>query len=116
VAKLHASLPNARELDELTDQYWQAAEDDMWSSKLDAYLHEQVRQLAPQARVLSRRVLVCAVLLTGAEPVRAGAGSRFGAADRMRRDRKERPRRGGRERDTGIAEEDGTGQHPMPAR
>jgi hypothetical protein len=47
VAKLPANLPNARELDELTDQYWQAAEDDRWSSKLDAYLHEQVGQLAP---------------------------------------------------------------------
>jgi hypothetical protein len=32
----------------------------------------------------------------------------------MRRDRRERPRRGGRERDTGSAEEDGNVQHRMP--
>src|ERR1700733_8381135 len=50
------------------------------------------------------------------EPWRAGAGSRFGVADRMRRDRRERPRRGGRERDTGSAEEDGNVQHRMPCR
>ena len=34
----------------------------------------------------------------------------------MRRDRRERPRRGGRERDTGSAEEDGNVQHRMPCR
>ncbi len=32
----------------------------------------------------------------------------------MRRDRTERPRRGGRERDAGSAEEDGNVQHRMP--
>lgn len=41
------------------------------------------------------------IFLAGAESWRAGAGSRFGEADRMRRDRRERPRRGARERDNG---------------
>ena len=40
----------------------------------------------------------------------SGIGSRFGEADRMRRDRRERPRRGGRERDNETAEEDRTVQ------
>jgi len=35
----------------------------------------------------------------GADRQRVGAGSKFGEADRMRRDRRERPRRGGRELD-----------------
>jgi hypothetical protein len=42
--------------------------------------------------------------------------SRFGEADRMRRDCRERPRRGGRERDTWIAEEDGVMQHRVASR
>ena len=41
------------------------------------------------------------VFPAGAEPWRAGAVSRFGEADRMRRDRREQPTRGGRERDNG---------------
>jgi hypothetical protein len=45
VVRPYADLPNARELDQLTDQYWQATDDDDWGSKLDAYLSEQVRLL-----------------------------------------------------------------------
>jgi hypothetical protein len=45
VVKPYADPPNADELDQLTDQYWQAADDDDWGSKLDAYLIEQVRLL-----------------------------------------------------------------------
>ena len=37
------------------------------------------------------------------KPVRVDVGSAFGEADRVRRDRRERPRRGGRERDNGPA-------------
>lgn len=46
VVNPYAGLSNARDLDRLTDQYWQAADDDDWGSKLDGYLREQVRQLA----------------------------------------------------------------------
>jgi len=46
VVKPYAGLSNARDLDRLTDQYWQAADDDHWGSKLDVYLREQVRLLA----------------------------------------------------------------------
>lgn len=46
VVKPYAGLSNARDLDQLTDQYWQAADDDDWGSKLDVYLREQVRLLA----------------------------------------------------------------------
>ncbi|HXT91512.1 MAG TPA: DUF4375 domain-containing protein [Trebonia sp.] len=42
VVKPYAGLPNADDLDQLTDQYWQAADDDDWGAKLDTYLHEQV--------------------------------------------------------------------------
>lgn len=45
VARPYAGLSNADELAQLTDQYWQAAADDDWGIKLDAYLREQVRQL-----------------------------------------------------------------------
>jgi hypothetical protein len=45
VVKPYADLPNVRELGQLTDQYWQAADDDDWGSKLDTYLSEQVRLL-----------------------------------------------------------------------
>jgi hypothetical protein len=56
------------------------------------------------------------VFLVGADPWRVDAGSRFGEADRMRRDRRERPRRGGRERDNGTAKEDGAVQCWLPGR
>jgi len=46
VVKPYAGLSNAPDLDRLTDQYWQAADDDDWGSRLDAYLSEQVRLLA----------------------------------------------------------------------
>jgi hypothetical protein len=46
VVKPYAGLSNARDLDRLTDQYWQAAEDDDWGAKLDAYLSKQVTLLA----------------------------------------------------------------------
>lgn len=42
VVKPYAGLSNAHDLAQLTDQYWQAADDDDWGSKLDSYLHEQV--------------------------------------------------------------------------
>jgi hypothetical protein len=45
VVKPYADLPNADELDQLTAEYWQAADDEDWGSKLDAYLSEQVRLL-----------------------------------------------------------------------
>jgi hypothetical protein len=45
VVKPYAGLPNAHDLAQLTDQYWQAADDDDWGSRLDAYLREQVRLL-----------------------------------------------------------------------
>lgn len=45
VAKPYADLPNPHDLARLTDQYWQAADDDGWGSRLDAYLREQVRLL-----------------------------------------------------------------------
>jgi hypothetical protein len=45
VVKPYAGLPNAHDLVRLTDQYWQAANDDDWGSRLDAYLREQVRLL-----------------------------------------------------------------------
>ena len=41
VVKPYADLPNAHDLARLTDQYRQAADDDDWGSRLDAYLHEQ---------------------------------------------------------------------------
>jgi hypothetical protein len=44
---------------------------------------------------------VLSVFPVDAKPWRAGAVSRFGEADRMRRDRRERPRQGSRERDNG---------------
>ncbi len=37
VVKPYAGLPNAHDLVRLTDQYWQAADDDDWGSRLDAY-------------------------------------------------------------------------------
>ncbi len=48
VAKATASYErtSAEDLSQLTDRYWQAAKDDNWCSKLDAYLGEQVRLLA----------------------------------------------------------------------
>lgn len=46
VVKPYAGLSNADDLVRLTDQYWQAADDEDWGSKLDAYLSEQVRLLA----------------------------------------------------------------------
>lgn len=46
VVKPYKGLSNADELDRLTDQYWQAAADDDWGSKLDIYLRDQVRLLA----------------------------------------------------------------------
>lgn len=45
VVKPYAGLPNADDLDRLTDRYWQAADDDDWGSRLDAYLHQQVTLL-----------------------------------------------------------------------
>ena len=42
---------------------------------------------------------VFSVVPAGAGPWRAGAVSRFGEADRMRRDRRQRPRHGGRKQD-----------------
>jgi hypothetical protein len=44
---------------------------------------------------------VPSVFPAGAQPWRVGAVSRFGEADRMRCDRRERPRHGGREQDNG---------------
>jgi hypothetical protein len=44
--------------------------------------------------------------------VRVAAVSRFGAADRMRRDRRERPRHGGRERDNSALRKTAEAQHP----
>jgi Domain of unknown function (DUF4375) len=46
VVKPYEGLPNAPDLGQLTDQCWQAARDDDWGAKLDAYLSEQVRLLA----------------------------------------------------------------------
>ena len=46
VVKPYRGLSNAHGLVQLTDQYWQAAADDDWGSKLDTYLREQVRLLA----------------------------------------------------------------------
>jgi hypothetical protein len=43
--KPYADLPDARDLVRLTDQYWQAADDDDWGSRLDACLREQVTLL-----------------------------------------------------------------------
>jgi hypothetical protein len=45
VVKPYVGLPNTDDLIRLTDQYWQAADDDDWGSRLDAYLHEQVTLL-----------------------------------------------------------------------
>ena len=45
VVKPYQGLPNADHLVRLTRQYWQAAADDDWGSKLDIYLREQVRLL-----------------------------------------------------------------------
>src|SRR5215510_3764054 len=45
VVKPYRGLSNADELSQLTDQYWQAAADDDWGSKLDIYLRDQVRRL-----------------------------------------------------------------------
>jgi hypothetical protein len=42
----YAGPSNARDLDVLTDQYWQAAEADNWGAKLESYLSAQVRLLA----------------------------------------------------------------------
>jgi hypothetical protein len=52
----------------------------------------------------------------GADPLRAGAGSGVGEADRMRRDRRERTRRGDCELDNGIAEGDVPPSHRMRCR
>jgi hypothetical protein len=46
VVKPYAGLSNARDLAQLTDQYWQAADDDDWGSRIDDYLSDQVRLLA----------------------------------------------------------------------
>jgi Domain of unknown function (DUF4375) len=46
VVRPYAGLSNASDLARLTGQYWQAAADDDWGSKFDAYLREQVRLLA----------------------------------------------------------------------
>jgi uncharacterized protein DUF4375 len=48
VVKPYKGLSNTGDLVRLTDQYWQAATDDDWGSKLDACLREQVRRLAEQ--------------------------------------------------------------------
>jgi hypothetical protein len=53
------------------------------------------------ADLAQAEALVLPVFLAGADPWRVAVGSRFGEADRVRRDRRERPRRGGRERDNG---------------
>lgn len=45
VVKPYTSLSNTHDLARLTDQYWQAADDNDWGSRLDAYLGEQVRLL-----------------------------------------------------------------------
>lgn len=45
VVKPYAGLPDVGELARLTDQYWRAAGDDDWGSRLDAYLSAQVRLL-----------------------------------------------------------------------
>lgn len=45
VVKPYAGLSNADDLVQLTDQYWQAAHDEDWGSRLEAYLSGQVRQL-----------------------------------------------------------------------
>jgi hypothetical protein len=60
------------------------------------------------ACVILRSYYFCPSSSIGAGPWRADVASRFGEADRMRRDRRERPRRGGREQDNRVAEEDGT--------
>ena len=46
VVKPYTGLSNAGDLARLTHEYWQAAADDDWGSKLDIYLREQVRLLA----------------------------------------------------------------------
>jgi hypothetical protein len=43
VVKPYAGPPNTDDLIRLTDQYWLAADDEDWGSRLDAYLSEQVR-------------------------------------------------------------------------
>jgi len=50
VVKPYAGLSNADDLIRLTDQYWQAAEDEDWGSRLDAYLSEQVGLLTEVTR------------------------------------------------------------------
>ena len=54
VVKPYKGLSNAGDPDRLTDQYWQAAADDDWGTKLDIYLREQVRLLAGQPSSASR--------------------------------------------------------------
>jgi len=46
VVRPYKGLSNASELTRLTGEYWQAADDDEWGSRLDAYLREQIRVLA----------------------------------------------------------------------
>jgi hypothetical protein len=48
---------------------------------------------------VSRTVLLFSVFLAAANSLVSGRRARVGEADRMRRDRRERPRRGGRELD-----------------
>lgn len=45
VVRPYVGLPNADDLDQLTDQFRQAADDDDWGPRLDTYLHEQVALL-----------------------------------------------------------------------
>jgi hypothetical protein len=67
----------------------------------------RARPTRPNKRGLFSRYLLLPVFLAGAESLRVVAVSRVGEADRVRRDRRERPRRGGRELDNTGAEEDG---------
>jgi len=62
---------------------------------------------------LTTDLLHSSVFLVGAGSWRVDVGSRFGEAGRMRRDRRERPRRGGRERDNGPARKTAPCKHPL---
>ena len=66
--------------------------------------HDQPQVTARSRELLPaiRRARTSASSSTGAGPGRAGAASGFGEADRVRRDRRERPRHGDRERDTRL--------------
>ena len=113
VDQLAATLPNAEYLPVPGDHRGALMSAEFRAAALDFLHSSQAVRPAPWHHSAGHGVVSWSLRhpRQAPEPWRAGAGSRFGVADRMRRDRRERPRRGGR---SGTLKRRGRRQCPAP--